>query len=1514
MAEGINVAILKGLIQMDYDPGKLATFLDQLTTAKAKQISAKTEGDKLKASFDKLAASLDPVVARTQKYNQSVDTLNRSLKAGIITQAQYNTHLAQAKQRLQDTTTWTQRLGAEVGGNLRQHFASLINPTTLAIGAIAGIGAAVVSITKQIITASIEAEKSQNQVAFAVEHYGDRAGVTVKQIDDLATAQSRLTGADDEEIASAAALALRFNRLSGDDLPRLIAAAQDMAVVLGIDIPSATDKAAAYINLPVQALTRLKKEGYAVSESQSKLVKDFIRVGDVASAQGVILNILESQYGGAAISARDTLGGAFKALGTTWENLLEKMGEDSTGPLREGIESLIKVIISLTDHVDDLTIGFLNAKIAVNVFTSNALTGLANTVDVLSKAAPLLGILGVAGKKLADTTNLSARARAGAAAADKNAEDAAKALMNAMLGVNDAGKKGKGVASELTEAESKLNDQLKKQREEWQKLLEVAAKAVLASQDELTNTQALLQARKIGIDAMKLEQAVQSALTKAKQAGKAATSEQRLEIIRNSIAIFQAKNAIEDLGEIQKRTTDLFALSNEKMMEQLDILVNLADIENILKQNLKREFAIRVDVDTSGITQDAQERIRFTQDWRDSWKSAREVAQEEIDKIEDSLLEVNEKAAAITQVNLRVFSDNLSQWSSFLNNLGALVGGKFGEILGQISSALDRVQSAGQTGQQLGQGLGQLAGQSGATSSAWGSNAAGILIVAQIFREIYTAVNNIIKHHKAIRFSTLEAFSITDSFWSSSYFDEAGRKFDATLRSLLRSIEQSVGGFLRGLPEIAIRASNDGKNFSAYVAGVFVGIFHSAQEAMEAGVAAAITQADFTGLSEIVQAAIKGSIGATLEELESNVEFARRLDLQNIPDAVRGLMESLWNFHSDFIRAMDLFSQDLSARSGAIGSIITNFLSTVTNSVNSLWDAYNRLTGRVEDPAVQAERDRLAFNTNLTLTRAQIVLMLAEIDARIADLQATGAHARGIVNHGQVILNVTEAIAKSSAETEDLIAQLEAARNSLANIVLPDPLEPGQVKPRRGGRGGGADSRDNVLNFLRSRELALMGDLSGQLAGLNDQYKDEIKSAGKNKDLIAQLVAMREREVAALRDQTRAQLLTPYLGGANAGSRSDFDRQRLDINRAYDDYRTNARALGEAIWKINAAEVERLRLLGLEASAAAGSKTASTILEFQNLGQTINFLRDNAKKLGVDFNKLMAELQGEQLVSFGDRLLSFVDKYYGDSAGFEQFRMDLERTRFELELANMKLQFKLLGDLGLLSEKTIAEVGKIFGFVDSHPVDWGKFVRGDNGIRFKGYDDQLATSVSNVTDNLNQLAESFKSAKDDIRSTLDEISRGGLGVVAPEVAFAAAKEQYDATIRSAKSGELIGFQKASEVAKNYIEALKTFSPALASVSLPSIQEDLKTLLAAPNVRDENVIFSERFGELTTAQEKASALLETGFTAVTNVSQKQTEIQSQMLGQLTELNRSNAELNARLSRLESGTQGNKREVA
>ncbi len=139
MADNINVGILEALIKTGYDPKGIAKFIDHLTTAKAKSVSAEKEVDRLKSAFNKLSASLDPVIAKEQKRQRQIDIATQSLNKGIISQEKYNKTLQQINSSLDqlDRNKALRNLG-QLGSNLSSIGADLTKFITfplIAIGA-----------------------------------------------------------------------------------------------------------------------------------------------------------------------------------------------------------------------------------------------------------------------------------------------------------------------------------------------------------------------------------------------------------------------------------------------------------------------------------------------------------------------------------------------------------------------------------------------------------------------------------------------------------------------------------------------------------------------------------------------------------------------------------------------------------------------------------------------------------------------------------------------------------------------------------------------------------------------------------------------------------------------------------------------------------------------------------------------------------------------------------------------------------------------------------------------------------------------------------------------------------------------------------------------------------------------------------------------------------------------------------------------------------------------------------
>jgi len=205
---------------------------------------------------------------------------------------------------------------------------------------VAGFGAATV-LTGKYIANTIAAEKVQTQLAARIKSTGAAAGLALGDLNKMAAALQRATTFDDESIGEAQALLLTFTKVTSENFGKATEAVLDMATAMGGDLKGAALQIGKALNDPVQGLTALSRAGVQFSDSQKEVIKNLVETGRTAEAQKIILRELETQMGGAARAARNTLGGSLQALKNTVDNLLE--GDSSTGGmrgLRNSVESL----------------------------------------------------------------------------------------------------------------------------------------------------------------------------------------------------------------------------------------------------------------------------------------------------------------------------------------------------------------------------------------------------------------------------------------------------------------------------------------------------------------------------------------------------------------------------------------------------------------------------------------------------------------------------------------------------------------------------------------------------------------------------------------------------------------------------------------------------------------------------------------------------------------------------------------------------------------------------------------------------------------------------------------------------------------------------------------------------------------------------------------------------------------------------------------------------------------------
>lgn len=253
-----------------------------------------------------------------------------------------------------------------------------------------GLGAGLIG--REFVRNTIEAEKALTQLNAVLRSTGGVVGLSSGELVDMAGGLQKVTAYGDDAIVKTQALMLTFTRISGEVFPQALEAVLNLSTAMGQDLKSSAVQVGKALNDPITGITALQRVGVQLSEQQKQQIKDFVAAGEVMKAQRVILAELETQFGGTARAARDTLGGALESLKNAYGDLFE-LPSESTRELKAEIERLIAVlqdpstIGAIQGFGTELVRQIANAAEAWRLFTNN----LRNMpqVDVIDRAKSL---------------------------------------------------------------------------------------------------------------------------------------------------------------------------------------------------------------------------------------------------------------------------------------------------------------------------------------------------------------------------------------------------------------------------------------------------------------------------------------------------------------------------------------------------------------------------------------------------------------------------------------------------------------------------------------------------------------------------------------------------------------------------------------------------------------------------------------------------------------------------------------------------------------------------------------------------------------------------------------------------------------------------------------------------------------------------------------------------------------------------------------------------------------------
>lgn len=279
----------------------------------------------------------------------------------------------------------TKKLASEmsgVGDKMGGLTKGLVGVGLAAGAALAGVGLAVGKVLADSFKAVAEVERLNAQTSAALTSTGSAAGRTLDQITGLADSLEKLTGVEAETVQSGQNVLLTFTKIQGTTFDEATKSALDMSVALGKDMASSATLVGKALNDPIAGIGALSKVGVQLTEDQKNLIKSLVETGDVAGAQAVILDELNTQFGGSAEAFGNTFLGTWEkvknSFGNLGESLVTGLLPAATGVLSQVNDLFVGIAESpafatIVQNINDFVLGLLSGDSAAGDFIGRAL-------------------------------------------------------------------------------------------------------------------------------------------------------------------------------------------------------------------------------------------------------------------------------------------------------------------------------------------------------------------------------------------------------------------------------------------------------------------------------------------------------------------------------------------------------------------------------------------------------------------------------------------------------------------------------------------------------------------------------------------------------------------------------------------------------------------------------------------------------------------------------------------------------------------------------------------------------------------------------------------------------------------------------------------------------------------------------------------------------------------------------------------------------------------------------------
>lgn len=331
--------------------------------------------------------------------------------------------LTKVKGDLEGLGTAAVKAGKETGAGLDALQSKLSSTANKMMGVGAAMTAATLPLAaalKSGLNALIEGERKAAQTAAVIKSTGGAANVSADDIKKMSGSLRDMSGVSAGTIREGQNMLLTFTKVrnsvgAGNDIfNQASKAILNMSVAMGTDMKTAAIQVGKALNDPIKGLTALNRVGIQFSAQQKEQIEGFVTMGDVASAQKVILKELETQFGGSAEAFGDTAAGQAAKLENELTKLKMTLAEQLLPAFKVVVEQVSK-LVNWFNSLDEGTKAWVATAAVALVAGGPILTGIGALTKGLSALIGLYGRLTVAAGEAAAAQEVAATRAGGIA-------------------------------------------------------------------------------------------------------------------------------------------------------------------------------------------------------------------------------------------------------------------------------------------------------------------------------------------------------------------------------------------------------------------------------------------------------------------------------------------------------------------------------------------------------------------------------------------------------------------------------------------------------------------------------------------------------------------------------------------------------------------------------------------------------------------------------------------------------------------------------------------------------------------------------------------------------------------------------------------------------------------------------------------------------------------------------------------------------------------------------------------